>query len=337
MEREATNMVSGEQSTGIAEKQDGATEVTSVKVVRNYKDTVFRMVFRERSKLLELYNAINDTHYANPEELEIWTLENAVYLSMKNDVSCLLDMRLQLYEQQSTVNPNMPIRNLMYVSRQYEKLLVNKDVHVNRLIKLPTPKFIVFYNGAAKQPERREFRLSEAFQVPVEEPALELVVVQLNINEGYNHSLLEKCPTLWQYMVYVNRVREHQKSMSLEQAVQCAVEECIRDNILRKFLLENKAEVSSMSILEYDEEKFKRAMREDGYLDGFEDGKMANLISLICRKMAKGKTPEVIIEELEEDADTVRNICREAGKYAPEYDVRKVTDILLAHRTSDEK
>ena len=122
-------------------------------VTTQYKDTLFRMLFKEKLKLLELYNAINDTDYQNPEELEVVTLENAVYMSIKNDVSCLLDMRIQLYEQQSTVNPNMPLRDLMYVCDQYEKLIIRKDIYSRRLIKLPTPKFVVFYNRTEKQPE----------------------------------------------------------------------------------------------------------------------------------------------------------------------------------------
>ncbi|MBQ9608381.1 MAG: hypothetical protein IJV15_02935, partial [Lachnospiraceae bacterium] len=116
-------------------------------LIRNYKDTVFRMIFNDRKELLSLYNAVNNTDYKNADELEIVTLENAVYLSMKNDVSCVLDMRLQIYEQQSSINPNMPLRDLMYISKQYEKLIVGKDIYSSKLIRLPSPKFIVFYNG----------------------------------------------------------------------------------------------------------------------------------------------------------------------------------------------
>ena len=116
-------------------------------VTTKYKDTLFRMLFKEKQKLLELYNAINNTEYKDPNELEVVTLENAVYMSIKNDVSCLLDMRIQLYEQQSTVNPNMPLRDLMYVCDQYGKYIIVKDIYTRRLIKLPTPKFVVFYNG----------------------------------------------------------------------------------------------------------------------------------------------------------------------------------------------
>lgn len=112
-----------------------------------YKDTVFRLLFKEKKRLLELYNAVNDTMYTDLDALEIVTLENAIYMSMKNDVSCMIDMRIQLYEHQSTVNPNLPFRDLMYVCEQYEKYVIGKDIYSTRLLKLPTPKFVVFYNG----------------------------------------------------------------------------------------------------------------------------------------------------------------------------------------------
>ncbi len=95
--------------------------------IRNYRDTIFRMLFREKTELLSLFNAVHGTKYENPEELEITTLENAVYMSMKNDISCVLDMQLVLYEHQSTVNPNMPLRDLFYVSKLLEEMTRMRD------------------------------------------------------------------------------------------------------------------------------------------------------------------------------------------------------------------
>ena len=297
-------------------------------VTTQYKDTLFRMLFKEKPKLLELYNAINNTEHQNPEELEVVTLENAVYMSIKNDVSCLLDMRIQLYEQQSTVNPNMPLRDLMYVCDQYEKLIIKKDIYSRRLIKLPTPRFVVFYNGTEKQPERRELHLSDAFEIPEEHPALELHVTQLNINPGYNTALLAKCPTLFQYMQYVEMVRQYRAKYPLAQAVQLAVDDCIADGILSDFLLANKAEVIKMSIYEYDEELHKKTLHDEGYEDGFQDGfnngALSTLIEQICRKLQKNKTPAAIADELEKDLDTVNRICEVAKNFAPEYDVKEI-------------
>lgn len=113
-------------------------------VIRTYKDTLFRMIFKDKEELLSLYNAVNDTHYADLSELDITTLENAVYMNVKNDVSCILDMRLNLYEHQSSVNPNMPLRDLFYVARQFQKLVDGKDLYTSKRISLPTHSLSCF-------------------------------------------------------------------------------------------------------------------------------------------------------------------------------------------------
>lgn len=302
----------------------------TVYIETKYKDTLFRMLFKEKTRLLELYNAINNTAYNDPEELEIVTLENAVYLGMKNDISCLVDMRIQLYEQQSTVNPNMPLRDLMYVCTQYEKLIIKKDLYSRRLIKLPTPKFVVFYNGVEKQPEQLELYLSDAFEIPEESPALELCVTQYNINEGFNKELLDKCPTLFHYMQYVSLVREYRRTMPLSEAVPKIVDYCIAHGILSDFLLANKAEVMKMTIFEYDEEQHKQTLLSEGYEDGFNDGfsngNLSTLITQICRKLKKGKSPEIIADDLEEDFDVIQHLCYIAKNYAPDYDVKEIVN-----------
>ena len=293
-------------------------------VVKQYKDTVFRLLFKDKDKLLELYNAVNNSHHTDPEELEVVTLENAVYMSMKNDVSCLLDMRIQLYEHQSTVNPNMPLRDLMYVCSQFEKLIVDENLYSRKLVKLPTPRFIVFYNGTEKQPERVELYLSDSFEIPEENPSLELRVTQFNINPGYNTELLEHCPTLFQYMQYVDLIRQYRKTYPLNEAVQMAVDYCIGHGILRDFLLANKAEVVKMSIFEYDEKLHEKFVREEGY----EYGELSHLVKLVCRKLEKNKTSEIIAEDLEEDPETINRICKIAAPYAPDYDVKAIVEQL---------
>ena len=303
-----------------------------------YRDTVFRMIFNSNRQLLELYNAVNHTDYDNPDALEIVTLENAIYLGMKNDVSCLINMRIQLYEHQSTVNPNMPLRDLMYVCEQYEKYMVKKDIYSSHLIRLPTPRFVVFYNGIREQPERRELYLSDAFELPEEYPSLELRVTQLNINKGYNEDLLKRCPALFEYVEYVSTVRDYQMTQPLEEAVRHAVDHCIKHNILKDFLLANKAEVVRMTLYEYDEELHKQTIRKESYEDGFDDGfnngfdngfgdgELTNLTKQVCRKLHKNKSPETIADELEEDIDTIQHICDIANDFAPDYDVAKIVE-----------
>ena len=222
---------------------------------RNYKDTLFRMIFKEPEDLLTLYNAVNSTDYQNPEDLQIVTLENAIYMNMKNDLAFIIDCRMSMYEHQGSVNPNMPLRYLLYVSREYSAMVGNQSLYSSKLVKLPTPYFVVFYNGTVNQPERREMKLSDAFLTPVEEPALELKFLQLNIGIGHNRELMEKCPKLAQYSQYVGRVHQYAEEMPLKDAVERAVNECIQEDILADFLRKNRAEAIEVSIFEYDEEK----------------------------------------------------------------------------------
>ena len=239
------------------------SEATNVNVVRNQKDTVFRKLFEGKEELLSLYNAVNETKYNNPDDLEVNTLDNAIYMAMKNDISCVIDMRLNLYEHQSTVNPNMPLRDLFYIAKVLEKMTVAENLYAGERIMLPAPKFVVFYNGEENQPERRVMKLSDSYLTGDEEISLELIVLQLNINAGFNLRLKESCRTLQEYMQYVDKIRHFQKTLPLEKAVDSAVKECIREGILKEFLLQNRAEVMQMSIFEYDQEAHMRMVREE--------------------------------------------------------------------------
>ena len=315
---------------------------TKVTANREYKSNVFAMLFEDREKLLELYNALNHSHYTDTNELEIVTLKNAIYMSMKNDLAFVLDCRLMLYEHQSTPNPNMPLRNLFYVAKEYEKMVVDESLYASKKLTIPAPHFIVFYNGLVKQPERKVLKLSDLYQVTEETPMLELQVELLNINEGSNEELKESCQTLKEYMQYVNCVRHYiyQKKLALTEAVENAVAECIKKGILVKFLSENRAEVVAMSIFEFDEEKEWEKIRKAEYQYGIEIGtergieigtrqgieqeRKSHLVQTVCKKLMKGKTPEVIAEELEEDIDTVKGICEVAKRYAPEYQQEKI-------------
>lgn len=237
---------------------------------RQYKDRLFRMIFREKKELLSLYNAVNGTDYEDPEELEINTLENAIYMNMKNDVSFVLQAELNLYEHQSTFNPNLPLRDLFYIARQLEKLTMQSSLYGNVPVRIPTPRFAVFYNGTQEQPERRVLRLSDVYEKPVESPELELTVLMLNINRGKNCEIMEKCRSLKEYMLYVAKVREYTAVEGIEAAVDRAVNECISEDILRDFLLRNRAEAIRMSIFEYDEER-ERELLKKAYLEEGEE------------------------------------------------------------------
>ena len=269
---------------------------------RKYKDTVFRMLFSDKENLLSLYNAINRTAYEDSEELEIVTLKHAIYMGMKNDLAFIIDMNLFLYEHQSTYNPNIPLRDLFYIAAEYQKLVNRKSLYSSALQKIPAPYFIVFYNGTEREEEYWENSLSEAYENLTGEPRLELKVITLNINEGHNKELMEQCQILREYAQYVARVRKYTKEMNLDVAVERAVDECIREGILEKFLRTNRAEVIAVSIFEYnkdeEEKKLRRAEYEAGYDSGFDAGKETELNNLLHRMLKNRKYSDTDIAEV---------------------------------------
>ena len=252
----------------------------SLPVNRIYKDRLYKMIFNDKSELLKLYNAINGTHYDDPAMLTITTLDNAIYMTMENDLSFIIDMRLALYEQQSTVNPNLPLRFLMYITDIYSAYTKDMNIYGSKKVQIPLPSFVIFYNGVKSQPDRTEFLLSELFHPTTDQPALELKAVMLNINKGHNQELMNACHTLRDYSEYVARIRTYSAEMPLTDAVEKAITECIHENILRDFLLKNRAEAKAMSIYEYDEEKTLRMFREEGYEDGERNGKIQSSIEM---------------------------------------------------------
>ncbi len=271
-----------------------ATKRTKNKVAKNktantgtpnaqlrYKDTVFRMLFKEKENLLSLYNAVNGTAYTEVDKLEITTLENAVYTNYKNDVSFVFGFELMLYEHQSTVNPNMPLRDLFYVTNILRGLTTEENLYGSELIRLPYPKFVVFYNGTDFQPVKQVLRLSDSFLKKQEQPELELLVTVYNINWGYNKELMKACSLLAEYAQYVNQVRQFAEDMPFGEAVEKAVDYCIKHGILADFLSKNRAEAIAVSIFEYDEEKHLKQEREAAYRKGKNEGREEGELRLL--------------------------------------------------------
>ena len=281
----------------MAKRKNRKTTKKPLTANKKYKDTVFRMLFSERKNLLSLYNAINGTGYENPEELEIVTLENAIYMGMKNDLAFIIDTNLFLYEHQSTYNANMPLRDLFYIAGEYQKLVDHKSLYSSALQKIPAPNFIVFYNGIEKKKERWENLLSEAYGNQTGEPNLELRVVTLNINEGHNRELMEQCQILREYAQYVAKVRNYTKEMELDVAVEHAVNECIHEGILAEFLRMNRAEVIAMSIFEYDKEEEERKLRKAEFEAGVAEGEI-KAKKEVAIEMAKTGMSEVQIASI---------------------------------------
>ena len=250
-------------------------------IKRNYKDSIFRMLYLDEKELLSLYNAVNGTNYTDVENLEINTLQNAIYMNMKNDVSFLFNFQVNLYEQQATVNPNMPLRDLIYVTKLLQNIVRDCDLYGSTLVKIPAPRFVVFYNGTDKQPERKVYRLSDAFSKKQDEPELELIVTVLNINVGNNAEILGNCKTLREYMQYTDKVRGYALYMPIEDAVEQSVTECIKEDILAEFLKKNRAEAIEVSIFEYNEELHLANLRREGYEEGIIHGKQQCILEFL--------------------------------------------------------
>lgn len=203
------------------------------------------------------------------------TLEEAICLKMRNDAAFVIDSRLNLYEQQASANPNMGLRNLYYVTEELKKIAPPGRLHQTMRVKIPVPKFVVFYNGVAKQPERQIYKLSDLFCREEKNPELELKVTVININPGYNRELLEKCESLRGYMVFVEKIRSKKASgIRLEEAVRQAVDECVFEGILAEFFGEHRKEIIEMGVYEFDQELYDRVLLENGENIGIEKGKI---------------------------------------------------------------
>ena len=243
---------------------------------RTYKSTVFIMLFEDKKNLLELYNAVSGKHYQNPELPEI--------------------------------------NFLFYISSEYSVMTREANIYSTQVVRIPPPQFIIFYNGEKEQPERKILKLSDMYTVQEGEICLELTAVMLNINQGFNEKLKETCKTLGDYAEYTGRVRKYARKMGLPDAVERAITECIQEGIMREFLEKNRAEVTYMSIFEYDQERHLRQEREEAYetgrKEGFEEGSQAVICDLIRKMWKRGKSIREIAEDLEADQTFVEEIVK---------------------------
>lgn len=254
-----------------------------VKANRQYKDTVFRMLFKDKENLLSLYNAMNQKNYTDVDALQVVTLENAIYMGMKNDLAFIMNMNLCLYEHQSTYNPNIPLRDLFYISNEYQKLVVQRSLYSSTIQKIPAPKFVMFYNGTKQIEDLSELRLSSAYENSIDNPDLELRVTVLNINEGYNKELMEQCRILKEYAQYVAKVRQYTSlsGISLEEAIESAIDECISEGVLAEFLTRNRSEVVSVSIFEYNKDEEEKKLRKAEFEAGKIEERYTNIREML--------------------------------------------------------
>ena len=288
------------------------------KVNTKYKDRLFRLIFHEKKELLELYNAVNESNYTNPDELEITTIEDVVYMGMKNDLSFIIGDEMNLYEHQSSVCPNLPLRGLFYFSSVYKSYIepVKRKLYSTSQLEIPFPQYIVFYNGTEERPEREELKLSNLFieNGKGKKPALECTALVLNVNYGHNKDLMERCKTLKEYAQFIAEIRRNLSyGMKAQEAVEEAVEKCIQNDILAGILRKNRGEIVDSILTEWDEDEYRDYLKEEGIKIGEERGKIAGKIEA-CQdfRLSKEETLMKIIKDFQLDKE-------EAEKYMEEY------------------
>lgn len=246
------------------------------KVRRSAKDRLFRFLFdKDREALLQLYNALNGTDYRDASALQVVTIESAVYVVMKNDLAFILAGTLNLYEHQSTYNSNMPVRFLIYLAEEYQKLIeqAESSLYGTKQIPLPTPQCVVFYNGEKQAPEEEVLRLSDAFINRNREADVELKVRMLNINYGYNRELMDRCHVLEEYAQFVEVSRQFMADgLTVKEALEQAIQYCMEHGILYETLRDYRAEVLGMLLEEFDVDKYERTIRKEGMEEGIKQG-----------------------------------------------------------------
>lgn len=243
---------------------------------RKYKDRLFCSIFKEKKELLSLYNAINGTNYDDEDALTVNTLDNAIYMTMKNDVSFLIYGILNLYEHQSTWNPNMPLRDFLYIAKQIKKIIEERkaDLYGSKLVTIPTPQAVVFYNGLDEHPEKKIFKLSDSFENKEKKGCMEFECLVLNVNYGKNRAIMEKCKSLMDYAILLDKIRTYEKQTpSMEEAVERAIKECIDENVLAEYLRMNQSEVTDLILSEYDEQQHIENEKRWSWEEGLEEGR----------------------------------------------------------------
>ena len=290
---------------------------------RTYKSSLFYMAFENVQDLLDLYNAMNHSNYTDASQLIINTIENVLYISMKNDASFMFTGTMNLYEHQSTKNENIPLRGLLYFARLLEKYLTENDLDIysSKIQKIPTPKYIVFYNGKEEETDERIMRLSDALEK--EGGCLECEARLLNINYGRNRELMEKCRRLEEYAIFVATVRKYKKgNVRLVEAITRAIDECIEKGILVDILTKQRSEVLEVVLTTFNQELYEKNLKQDAYEDGRQDGisegigigEYNKLKEQVLKRLQKGQSAEKIADDLEESQEVVEKLVKELSK-----------------------
>lgn len=242
---------------------------------KEYHNDVFSMLLEDPNNALALYNAMNGTDYKDADMVEMCRLDGGISLSVRNDAAFILDMRLSLYEYQSLICPNKPIRSFVYLANILEEMIKNHIIYAGMPAGTTIPRFIIFYNGDEEQPEQYELQLSDVFLRSVDDPKLKLKCTVYNINNGKNKALLQNCPFLRRCVTFVDYVRDFHKELEfdrLEHAIELAIDRCIKEDVLRDFLMDHRTEIVEVLIQDYNFERRLTLDREERLTDGYNEG-----------------------------------------------------------------
>ena len=282
-----------------------------------FKNSVFTMLFSDPALLRELYCALEGVSLPPDAPVSINTLEDVLFMDLINDISFEIDGKLVvLIEHQSTVNPNMALRLLMYIARVYEKIVEGKNIYSSKELPIPRPEFFVLYNGTAPYPDEQILRLSDAFEklkglgLPEKDfPALELVVKVININEGRNREIAERCKKLSEYSAFVAKARVFEKELgSREKGVKEAVKYCEKHDILKEFISLHGTEVLSMLYTEFKLDDALAVRYEEGCEEGRAEGQQEKTFEIARNALAKGSTPEFVRDITGLDLETIKEL-----------------------------
>jgi len=294
---------------------------------REYKDSVFTLLFGTPEKMIELYNAVSGSNLPSDTPITDATLKDALFMDRINDLAFVIEGKLVvLIEHQSTVCQNMPLRLLLYIARVYERLVDKRSAYKSKLIKLPRPEFYVLYNGIATMPDKTALRLSGAFMDCPEGAAkyggfcpLELEVPVINVNAGRNHDIIGRSENLSGYVCFVDKAREYRASgLDMKEALEAAIEYCIGNGILDDFLDKNSREVRGMLFTEFKMDDALDVRFEEGWEEGREEGREEGIAigevrgeaRSVKRMIGRGLSLEAIADAMGYSLDEVAAMSR---------------------------
>jgi len=289
---------------------------------REYKASAFTTYFGISENAAELYRALSHSENVGPEDIRFTTLSGVLYMARKNDMAFTAKSRvLVVGEHQATLNMNMPLRSAIYYGRTMEKLIDPRNIYKLHAIPIPTPEFYVFYNGTKEQPQERILKLSDAYLEKTEDPMLELKVKMININPAAGHPILEECRPLYEYSVFIQKIRDYMESGNTrDEAIKRGMEDCVREGIMVDFIAEYGTEVRNMLFTEFNMEDALEVRGEEKFAEGKAEGK-AGEIHIIRQKLRKNMSGKEIAGLLELDENYIAKIEQLHREYPKESDV----------------